>query len=219
MDGNGRWAQARGDRRTQGHLAGLDAAKRVVTAAVELGIRYLTLYVFSTENWKRTTDEVGYIMRLVKQYLRSELEFYRKNRIRLRHAGDPAGLPPDIAAEVLDVCGLTAGFDGLQVILALNYGGRDEIVRAVKRAALAGEDCSSITEAVIARHLDNPDLPDPDLIIRSAGEMRTSNFLLWEGAYAEYYVSPVLWPDWTGKELALAIEAYQKRKRKFGGVQ
>jgi undecaprenyl diphosphate synthase len=218
MDGNGRWAQARGDRRTQGHLAGLDAAKRVVKAAVDLGIRYMTLYVFSTENWKRTTEEVGFVMGLVKQYLRSELDFYRKNRIRLRHAGDPAGLPPDIAAEVLDICRLTAEFDGLQVILALNYGGRDEIARAVKRAAIAGEDCTAITEAAIARHLDNPDVPNPDLIIRSAGEWRISNFLLWEGAYSEYYVSPVLWPDWTEKELALAVEAYQKRNRKFGGI-
>jgi undecaprenyl diphosphate synthase len=127
-------------------------------------------------------------------------------------------LPPDITAEVQDVCRLTAEFDGLQVILALNYGGRNEIVRAVKRAAIAGEDSSAITEATIARHLDNPDVPDPDLIIRSAGEWRTSNFLLWEGAYSEYYVSPVLWPDWTEKELALAIEDYQKRNRKFGGI-
>jgi undecaprenyl diphosphate synthase len=218
MDGNGRWAEARGDRRTQGHLAGLDAAKRVVKAAVEMGIRYMTLYVFSTENWKRTSEEVSFIMGLVKKYLRSELDFYRKNRIRLRHAGDLAGLPPEIAAEITDVCGLTAEYDGLQVILALNYGGRDEIVRAVKRAAMAGEDCTTITEAIIARYLDNPDLPDPDLIIRSAGERRTSNFLLWEGAYSEYYVSPVLWPDWAEKELSLAVEAYQKRNRKFGGV-
>jgi len=218
MDGNGRWAEARGDRRTQGHLAGLQAAKRVVKAAAGMGIRYLTLYVFSTENWKRTAEEVGFIMGLVKQYLRSELEFYRENSIWLRYAGDSAGLPPDIAAEIKSVCNETAGADGIQVILALNYGGRNEIVRAVKRAALAGEDCSAINEAAIARYLDNPDVPDPDLIIRSAGEWRTSNFLLWEGAYAEYYVSSVLWPDWTEAELALAIETYQKRKRKFGGV-
>jgi len=218
MDGNGRWAEARGERRTHGHLAGLDAAKRVVKAAADMGIGYLTLYVFSTENWKRTADEVGYIMGLVKQYLRSELEFYRENRIRLRYAGDAAGLPPDIAAEIMDVSGQTADAEGIQVILALNYGGRDEIVRAVRRAAAAGENCLAISEAVIARYLDNPDVPDADLVIRSAGEFRTSNFLLWEGAYAEYYVSPVLWPDWTGKELSLAVEAYQKRKRKFGGV-
>jgi len=218
MDGNGRWAEARGGPRTQGHLAGLDAAKRVVKAAVGLGVRYLTLYVFSTENWKRTAEEVGFIMGLVKQYLRGELDFYRENSIRLRHAGDSAGLPPDIAAEIQWACDETAKFEGLQVILALNYGGRDEIVRAVKRAVLAGEDCSAMAEATITRYLDNPDVPDPDLVIRSAGEWRTSNFLLWEGAYAEYYVSPVLWPDWTGTELNFAVESYQKRKRKFGGI-
>jgi undecaprenyl diphosphate synthase len=218
MDGNGRWAKARGSLRTQGHLEGLKAAKRIVKAAAGLGIRYLTLYVFSTENWKRSADEVNFIMGLVKQYLKSELDFYRENRIRLRHAGDSAGLPADIAAEIRDVCDETAGYDGIQVILALNYGGRDEIIRAVQRAARAGEDPSAITEAAVARYLDNPDIPDPDLIIRSAGEYRTSNFLLWEGAYAEYYVSPVLWPDWTDKDLALALETYRKRERKFGGV-
>lgn len=218
MDGNGRWAEARGNLRTQGHLAGLDAAKRVVKAAVDMGIRYLTLYVFSTENWKRTADEIGFLMGLVKQYLRSELDFYRKNRIRLRHAGDPSGLPADIAAEIEDMCNETKDADGIQVILALNYGGRDEIIRAVKRAFLAGEDCQSLGETVLARYLDNPDVPDPDIIIRSAGEWRTSNFLLWEGAYAEYYVSPALWPDWTEKDLQLAIDAYKKRNRKFGGV-
>ena len=218
MDGNGRWAKARGELRTHGHLAGLQAAKRIVKAAADMGIKYLTLYVFSTENWKRTADEVGFIMGLVKKYLRSELEFYRENRIKLRHAGDPSRLPPDIAAEIKDICTETEKYSGLEVILALNYGGRDEIVRSVKRAALAGEDLSNPSEAIIAQYLDNPDVPDPDLIVRSAGEYRTSNFLLWEGAYAEYYISPVLWPDWTEKELAGAIETYQNRERKFGGI-
>ncbi|MDR0448543.1 MAG: di-trans,poly-cis-decaprenylcistransferase [Treponema sp.] len=218
MDGNGRWALARKEPRTKGHLAGLQAAKRVVKAAADLGIRYLTLYVFSTENWKRTAEEVSFVMGLIKQYLRSELDFYRENQIQLRHAGDMAGLSADIAAEIRDVCGETAENEKLQVIIALNYGGRDEIVRAVRRAALAGEDLSAITEAAIARYLDNPDIPDPDLIIRSAGEYRTSNFLLWEGAYAEYYSSPIFWPDWTEKDLFLAVETYQKRVRRFGGV-
>jgi undecaprenyl diphosphate synthase len=218
MDGNGRWAQARGNIRTHGHLAGLDAAKRVVKAAVGMGINYLTLYVFSTENWKRAADEIGFLMGLVKQHLRNELEFYRKNHIRLRHAGDPAGLPADIAAEIKDICNETKDADGIQVILALNYGGRDEIIRAVKRALQAGEDGASLSEAVLAKYLDNPDVPDPDMIIRSAGEWRISNFLLWEGAYSEYYVSPVLWPDWTEKELQIALDAYKKRNRKFGGV-
>jgi undecaprenyl diphosphate synthase len=243
MDGNGRWARRRGERRTAGHLAGLQAAKRIVKAASDRGIRCLTLYTFSTENWKRTAEETGFIMGLVKQYLRKELDFYRENRIRLRHAGDPAGLPPDIAAEIQAVCGETKDFDGLQVVLALNYGGRDEIVRAVNRAlseAAAAENAENagtgtaaesgrnagtggnavvLTEADIARYLDNPDLPDPDLIIRSAGEMRTSNFLLWEGAYAEYYSSQALWPDWTERDLDAALEAYRGRDRKFGGVK
>jgi undecaprenyl diphosphate synthase len=217
MDGNGRWAQQRGQRRTQGHLEGLKAAKRVVKAASDLGVRYLTLYTFSTENWKRAAEEVGFIMGLVRQYLRGELDFYRENRIRIRHAGDTAGLPPDIAGELRKAAEDTGGFDGMQVILALNYGGRDEIVRAARRLAASGPR-AEITEAAISAHLDNPDVPDPDLIIRSAGEFRISNFLLWEGAYAEYLVSPKFWPDWTGEDLERAIEDFRGRNRRFGGT-
>lgn len=219
MDGNGRWAQRRGQMRTQGHLEGLKAAKRIVKAASDMGIKYLTLYAFSTENWKRASEEVGFIMGLVKQYLRGELDFYRENRIRIRHAGDAAGLPPDIAAELASAAADTKGFEGMQVILALNYGGRDEIARAVRRLAAGGRrDWASLGEADIAALLDNPDVPDPDLIIRSAGEYRTSNFLLWEGAYSELYVSAKLWPDWTGEDLAEAVRDYVNRERRFGGV-
>jgi undecaprenyl diphosphate synthase len=216
MDGNGRWAKSRGQVRTTGHLEGLTAAKRVVKAASDMGISYLTLYTFSTENWKRAAEEVGFIMGLVKQYLRGELDFYRENRIRIRHTGDAAGLPPDIAAEMREACKDTSDFEGMQVILALNYGGRDEIVRAVNRANTA-ESRSVITEDRIRQFLDNPDVPDPDLIIRTAGEFRTSNFLLWEGAYAEYVISGKFWPDWTGEDLALAVQHYQNRDRRFGG--
>ena len=215
MDGNGRWAKARGRLRTQGHLEGLKAAKRIVKAASDLGISYLTLYTFSTENWKRTADEVGFIMSLVKQYLRGELDFYRENRIRIRHAGNREGLSPDILEELDEACRETRDFDGLQVILALNYGGRDEIVRAVKKIIEAGE---SVTEEKIANFLDNPDVPDPDLIIRTAGDFRTSNFLLWESPYAEYYVSEKLWPDWAGDDLVLAIKSFSGRDRRFGGI-
>ncbi|MDR0315486.1 MAG: di-trans,poly-cis-decaprenylcistransferase [Treponema sp.] len=219
MDGNGRWAQQRGQLRTQGHLEGLQAAKRIVKAASDIGIKYLTLYAFSTENWKRAADEVGFIMGLVKQYLRGELDFYRANHIRIRHAGDPAGLPPDIAAEISSAASDTGDFDGMQVILAINYGGRDEIVRAMRRLAESGSvELGNITEKDISAFLDNPDVPDPDLIIRSAGEYRTSNFLLWEGAYAELYVSAKFWPDWTGEDLAAALHDYQNRERRFGGV-
>jgi len=222
MDGNGRWARQRSLIRTQGHLEGLEAAKRVVKAASDMGIRYLTLYTFSTENWKRTADEVGFIMGLVKQYLRGEMNFYRQNHIRIRHAGDAAGLPPDIAVELEGAKADTRDFDGMQVILALNYGGRDELVRAVrklvaKRSTLHGR-VAPVTEEEIAACLDNPDVPDPDLIIRSAGDYRMSNFLLWEGAYAELYVSAKLWPDWTGDDLGEAIEYYRGRERRFGGI-
>jgi len=223
MDGNGRWAQRRSMIRTQGHLEGLKAAKRIVKAAAGMGLQYLTLYAFSTENWKRTADEVGFIMGLVKQYLRGEMDFYRENHIRIRHAGNAEGLPPDIAKEIAQAAADTKEFDGLQVILALNYGGRDELARAVRRLAARqaenGLGMEGITEQDIAACLDIPDAPDPDLIIRSAGEYRTSNFLLWEGAYAELYVSEKLWPDWTGDDLAAAINAYNSRDRRYGGVK
>jgi undecaprenyl diphosphate synthase len=217
MDGNGRWAQRRGQLRTQGHLEGLKAAKEIVKAAAGLGISYLTLYVFSTENWKRAADEVSFIMGLVKQYLRGELNFYRENRIRIRHAGDKEGLPRDIQKELEAACEDTRDFSGLQVILALNYGGRDEIIRAFRRI-LEGGDTKDITPEVLSRYLDNPDVPDPDLIIRTAGEFRTSNFLLWEGAYSEYHISGKLWPDWTKEDLIEAVEDFKNRDRRFGGV-
>jgi undecaprenyl diphosphate synthase len=221
MDGNGRWAQRRGQIRTQGHLEGLKAAKRVVKAASDLGISYLTLYTFSTENWKRAADEVGFIMGLVKQYLRGELAFYRENRIRIRHAGKKEGLPEDIRSELEAACRDTAVFEGLQVILALNYGGRDEIVRAFNRMIREEPGIGSakeITPELVGLYLDNPDVPDPDLIIRTAGEFRTSNFLLWEGAYAEYYISEKLWPDWGGEDLLQAVDSYTARNRRFGGA-
>jgi undecaprenyl diphosphate synthase len=181
-----------------------------------MGISYLTLYTFSTENWKRATEEVGFIMALVKQYLRGELDFYRENRIRIRHAGDVEGLPPDIRLEMEAACDETKDFTGMQVILALNYGGRDEIIRAVNRAWAAKS--RRLSEGELRKYLDNPDVPDPDLVIRTAGEFRTSNFLLWEGAYAEYYISGKFWPDWTGEDLALALGTYGKRERRFGGI-
>jgi undecaprenyl diphosphate synthase len=228
MDGNGRWAKQRGMIRTQGHLEGLKAAKRIVKAASDMGIQYLTLYAFSTENWKRAASEVGFIMGLVKQYLRNEIAFYRENRIRIRHAGDAEGLPADIAEELASAALDTGGFEGMQVILAINYGGRDEVVRALRRLAARqlvarrlaanGQGMAEITEKDIAACLDNPDVPDPDLIIRSAGEYRMSNFLLWEGAYAEFYVSAKLWPDWTGDDLARAVDEYRSRDRRFGGI-
>ena len=222
MDGNGRWAKKRGQLRTQGHLEGLKAAKRIVKAASDLDVSYLTLYTFSTENWKRASEEVGFIMGLVKQYLRGEMDFYRENRIRIRHAGNREGLSKDILNDLDEACKDTKDFKGLQVILALNYGGRDEIVRAVKKLICEGEAVApalTITEETLRQYLDNPDIPDPDLIIRTAGEFRTSNFLLWEGAYAEYHISDKLWPDWTGEDLEGALQWYKNRERRFGAIK
>jgi undecaprenyl diphosphate synthase len=223
MDGNGRWARKRNQNRTQGHLEGLKTAKRIVKAASDMGIAYLTLYTFSTENWKRTAEEVGFIMGLVKRYLIEEMDFYRRNGIRIRYAGDFAGLPEDIGREIQKVLEDTKDFQGLQVILALNYGGRDEICRAVGRLIRNRKEpellgAAVVTEDGISQYLDNPDVPDPDLIIRTAGEFRTSNFLLWEAAYSEYYISDILWPDWTEEDLRLAVSDFQKRERRFGGI-
>jgi undecaprenyl diphosphate synthase len=216
MDGNGRWARARGRPRTEGHLEGLTAAKRVTAAASDLGIRWLTLYTFSTENWRRAEQEVSYLMFLIRSHLRNEFDFYRKNRIRILHAGDIDRLPVEVVREIRSAMADTAGFDGLSVVLAINYGGRDEIVRAVRRAAAAGE-VADFTEERLRAHLDLPDVPDPDLIIRTGAELRQSNFLLWQSAYAELYFSPKLWPDWDRADLVAALDEYAHRSRRFGG--
>lgn len=220
MDGNGRWAQRRGLVRTQGHLEGLKTAKKITKAASDLGVKYLTLYAFSTENWKRASDEVNFIMGLIKQYLRAEFDFSVRNRFRIRYTGDFEKLPADIQKEISGTISKTENFDGMQVILAINYGGRDEIVRAFRKlsAEKSRSDIINIIENDIRAYLDNPDIPDPDLIIRSAGEYRTSNFLLWEGAYSEFYVSQKLWPDWDREDLEAAIENFSKRERRFGST-
>jgi undecaprenyl diphosphate synthase len=157
-------------------------------------------------------------MGLIKQYLRAEFEFSKKNKIRVRHAGDFSNLPPDIQKEISDSIADTAKFDGMQVILAINYGGRDEIIRAFRKYAADNNNKDEISEKDISAYLDNPDVPDPDLIIRSAGEFRTSNFLLWEGAYSELYISDKLWPDWDKEDLQEAVVDFQKRERRYGGV-
>jgi undecaprenyl diphosphate synthase len=221
MDGNGRWAQKQGMARTRGHVEGLKAARRIVEAASKCGLRYLTLFVFSTENWKRAASEVDFIMGLVKQHLMRELEFYKKNHLRIRHTGALEGLPKDIVAELERAQSDTKDFDGMQVVLALNYGGRNEIVRALQRiqeSLESGVKKEALCERLVSDNLDNPDIPDPDLIIRTAGELRISNFLLWQAAYAEYYISPVLWPDWNEDRLKEALDDYKKRERRFGAV-
>ncbi len=225
MDGNGRWAASRGKPRTYGHKEGLSAAKRVVKAASDLGLRYLSLYTFSTENWARARDEVDFLMLLLRTHLRKELDFYRANKVRVVHSGDCARLPPDVTREVERVEAATAAYPGITVNLAINYGGRDEIVRAVNRWLAAGKDHgrnngagqAALSFTDLERHLDQPDLPPLDLVIRTGGEQRLSNFLLWESAYAELFFSPLRWPDWDGEQLALALCDYQQRKRTFGG--
>ena len=224
MDGNGRWARNRKKSRRFGHREGLKAAKRVVKAASDIGLEYLSLYVFSTENWKRAKSEISYLMLLIKTHLKKELDFYRENRIRVIHSGDIGGLPPDIVKEISNVVQDTAAYDGLTVNLAINYGGRDEIVRAIKRwLAEEGKNGKSVGNLnfemkSLTSYLDHPELPDPDLIIRTSGEMRISNFLLWESTYSELYFSPKLWPDWTGDDFLEAISCYQQRERRFGST-
>jgi len=218
MDGNGRWAQARGLPRVEGHREGTENAKRIVKAASEIGIHYLTLFAFSTENWKRASDEVGFLMGLIRLHLVTEFDFYRQNRIRVLHSGDLEGLPADVAAEIRTTVRDTSAFDGLTVNLAINYGGRDEILRAVARAHAAGGQ-AEITEESFRTHLDQPSVPDPDLVIRTGGERRLSNFLLWESAYAELYFSAKLWPDWDRQDLVDALVDYCGRSRRFGGAE
>jgi undecaprenyl diphosphate synthase len=214
MDGNGRWAQARGLPRSEGHREGTENAKRVVKAAADLGLRYLSLFVFSTENWKRAEDEVGFLMGLIRKHLSAELDFYRANRIRVLHSGEIGDLPPEVAAEIRRTVADTAAFGGLTVNLAINYGGRDEIARAARRVAAAG---GPIDEVSLSAAMDQPSLPDLDLVIRTSDEMRFSNFLLWQAAYAELWFSPKLWPDFGAEDLAEAVEAYRGRARRFGG--
>jgi len=217
MDGNGRWAKQRGMNRTQGHKEGLESAKAVVKQAAELGIRYITLYTFSTENWKRTADEVGFLMGLIKTHLRAELDFYAQNDIRVRHLGDLSGLPPEIAGEITDIGTKTSAYDRTTVVLAINYGGQDEIIRAMRK--IPPSEIRGIDVASFSKYLDLPELPPMDLMIRTGGEKRISNFLLWQSAYSELYFSDLLWPDWNGDSLIEAIAEYQSRDRRFGGVK
>lgn len=217
MDGNGRWAKQRGLSRTHGHKQGLETAKAIIKQASVAGIPYVTLYTFSTENWKRAEEEVGFLMSLLKTHLRSELAFYAENGIRVLHMGDLSGMPPDIAHEITEVINATACYDKTSVVLAINYGGRDEIIRAIRK--IAPDEITSISEKKFESYLDVPGLPPMDLMIRTGGEKRISNFLIWQSAYAELYFSDLLWPDWNGNNLMEAISAYQNRDRRFGGIK
>ncbi|MEQ2455012.1 isoprenyl transferase [Flavonifractor hominis] len=222
MDGNGRWAKRRGLPRTAGHAAGAETFRTIATYCKEIGLEYLTVYAFSTENWKRPAEEVSAIVGLLKTYLLESIEKMEKDKIKLHFFGDLEPLPQELKDMCVRTDDISTHYDGMQVNVCFNYGGRDEIVRAARAFAL---ECAqgkrtpdSLTEADFSRYLYSAGVPDPDLIIRPSGEIRVSNFLLWQSAYAEFYFTDVLWPDFSKEELHKALAAYQSRSRRFGGV-
>jgi len=216
MDGNGRWAQAKKLPRTSGHDEGLRTAKRIVKAASDIGIKYLTLYVFSTENWKRAEQEVGFLMNLIHTHLCAELAFYKENGIRVRHIGNFEALPASIQKDIKQAMDDTADFKGMTVNLAINYGGRDEIIRGIKKIIENKVSPDQLDEKTFSSYLDMPECPDVDVLIRTGGEQRLSNYLLWHVAYAEQIYTDTLWPDYSNEEFYSHIEAFQHRNRRFG---
>jgi undecaprenyl diphosphate synthase len=222
MDGNGRWASSQGKNRLEGHYQGYHALKETVYACDDLGIQFLTVYAFSSENWRRSQDEVGGLMTLMLYAMQAEIEELIENKIRVRVSGRMSDLPEDLRTEFMAAAERTVDFSGLTFNIAINYGGRGEVVDAVKALAHAVQQGEitpdSIDEDAIAAHLYTPDIPDPDLLIRTAGEMRLSNFLLWQTAYSEIYVTPTCWPAFDSAELVAALANYARRVRKFGTV-
>ena len=225
MDGNGRWATKRGLPRTAGHKAGAETFRRIATYCKNLGVQYLTVYAFSTENWKRSADEVGTIMGLLKRYLQEAVATMERDNIRLHFFGDMTPIDPELRALARETDEITEhlGADAFQANVCLNYGGRDEILRAARQFAA---DCAAgkhsaeeLDETLFSSYLDSAGIPDPELIIRPSGELRLSNFLLWQCAYSEFYYTDTLWPDFDERELDKAIAAYQARDRRFGGVK
>jgi len=222
MDGNGRWATARGLPRVMGHHAGAKTVRRIVESSCELGVKVLTLYAFSWENWDRPSDEIQELMGLLDEFIRRETPTLMENRIRLRAIGRLEELPAGVLTNLQRVIEQTAHFDRMTLVLALSYGGRQEVVDAIRRIAeriRRGElSPQEIDEAVVAQHLYAPDLGDPDLLIRTSGEQRLSNFLLWQSSYTELYVTPKLWPEFSRDDLLEAIAEYERRERRFGKV-
>lgn len=222
MDGNGRWAQKRGLPRTAGHAAGCETFRRISNYCKKIGVRYFTVYAFSTENWRRSQEEVSAIMGLMEQYLREAIRDMQKNRVRIRFFGDLTPLSPELRRLADEAVAESSSFE-IQANICLNYGGRDEIVRAARAFA---QECvegkarpEDLTEERFSQKLYSAGIPDPDLIIRPSGEIRVSNFLLWQSAYAEYYFTDVLWPDFDEAELERAIASYNGRSRRYGGVK
>ena len=216
MDGNGRWAKKRGLPRTAGHKVGAETFRTIATYCQKLGIQYLTIYAFSTENWKRPKDEVDTLMNLLEQYLQEAIDTMERDHIRLKVLGDAAALSPKLQRMIAETNDISTHYQGFQANLCLNYGGRAEILRAAQLCAAAGEDW---TEENFSKYLWSAGIPDPELIIRPSGELRLSNFLLWQCAYSEFYFCDTLWPDFTRADLDKAIIDYQKRDRRFGGVK
>ena len=224
MDGNGRWAKKRGLPRTAGHKVGAETFRTIATYCKDIGVQYFTVYAFSTENWKRPQEEVDTLMNLFRRYLEEAAQTMVQRGVALRVLGDLSVLPEDIRAQIAETDALadTLGPDAATASLCINYGGRDEIMkagRALAREAAAGAiDPAAITEDMISARLYTAHMPDPDLIIRPSGEIRTSNFLLWQSAYSEYYFTDVLWPDFSTADMDAAIESFNRRSRRFGGV-
>ncbi|WP_455525982.1 isoprenyl transferase [Peptostreptococcus stomatis] len=223
MDGNGRWAKSRFMPRTYGHKVGVETIRKVVKECSRLGVKYLTLYAFSTENWKRPKDEVSALMGLLVKYLRNELEELHKNNVKILTIGDISKLPQACIEELDHAKEKTKDNRGLVMSLALNYGGRNDLVNAVKNISQEVVDgkisVDDIGDDLISSHLSTKESPDPDLVVRTSGEQRLSNFLLWELAYSEFYFADIHWPDFDEKELQKAIFAYQSRDRRFGGIK
>ena len=223
LDGNGRWARAKGMPRNYGHAQGAKTVETICEEAYRMGIQYLTVYAFSTENWGRPQDEVDALMKLLRSYMKTCLKTAEKNRMCVRVLGDKSGLDEDIRIRIRELEEATRENDGLHFQIAINYGGRDELGRASRklaRAVAAGElRPEDITEDTVSNLLDTAGIPEPDLLIRTCNEQRLSNFLLWQLAYTEFYITPVAWPDFTKKELIKAVEAYNHRDRKLGGLK
>jgi len=222
MDGNGRWAAARGLPRVEGHRRGVEALRRTVRASIEIGIEFLTIFSFSAENWSRPPSEIGELMGLLRRFIRNDLAELHKSNVCVRVIGEREGLDPDISRLLIEAEELTRGNDGLTLVVAFNYGARQEITRAARRiaeAVAAGRlEAADINPDTVGRFLDAPDIPDPDLIIRTSGEQRLSNFLLWQAAYSELVFVPTYWPDFDHAALEAAIRDYQRRERRFGGL-
>lgn len=222
LDGNGRWAKAKGMPRNYGHVQGAKTVETICEEAYRMGIQYLTVYAFSTENWNRPQDEVDALMKLLRNYMKTCLKTAEKNRMCIRVLGEKSRLDEDIRSRIQELEEATKDNDGLHFQIAINYGGRDEIVRAAKRAAQAVAEGTlrpeDITEDMFDGLLDTGGLPEPDLLIRTCNEQRISNFLLWQLAYTEFYFTPVPWPDFTKEELIKAVEAYNRRERRHGGL-